>query len=74
MQMEEYQHIRHKINYKVIYLEEQIKLLDVNLEMTETLIAVLEQCQEKGGRLERQMYENIGVKVLRRIRKYLIDY
>ena len=72
--MEEYQPIRHKINYKVIYLEEQIKLLDVNREMTETLIAVLEQCQQKGGRLDRVMYENIGVKVLRRIRKYLIDY
>jgi len=45
MQMEEHRSIRHKIGYKVIYLEEQVKLLDINKEATEALIGVLKKCK-----------------------------
>ena len=72
--MEEHKAIHHKIRFKLIYLTEQVKLLDLNMEATETLIEILEKCKEKGGRLERNMYDEIDVRILRVIRKYLLEY
>ena len=48
--------IRHKIRYKIIYLTEQRKLLDLNLLAAKEVIAILEKCQNNGGKMERAMY------------------
>ena len=41
MELPEYQSIKFKIKYKVIYLEEQRKLLDLNLRAANVIIEML---------------------------------
>lgn len=70
--MEAYAGIRHKIHYKLIYLTEQRKLLDLNLKAVSTVLEILRKCKENGGVLLRSMYEQVPMEMLRMIRKYLI--
>lgn len=72
--MPEYQSIRFKIGYKVIYLEEQRKLLDLNLRAANVIIEMLEAARSNGGVLEEKMYASLPIEVLRMVRKYLISY
>lgn len=74
MDMPEYQSIRFKIRYKVIYLEEQRKLLDLNLRAANVIIEMLEAAKDNGGVLEEKMYASLPIEVLRMVRKYLISY
>jgi len=49
----EYQNIHHKIRYKIIYLTEQTKLLDGNLEATNAIIKILKKCKQNNDVLTR---------------------
>lgn len=61
MDMPEYQSIRFKIRYKVIYLEEQRKLLDLNLRAANVIIEMLEAAKANGGVLEERMYASLPI-------------
>lgn len=74
MEMAEFGAIRHKIYYKVVYLTEQRKLLDVNLGAVDAIIGVLEKCRLNEGVLRREMYEKLPIEVIRIIKKYLVAY
>lgn len=58
----------------MIYLEEQRKLLDVNLRAANVIIEMLEVAKAYGGVLEMKMYASLPIEVLRMVRKYLISY
>jgi hypothetical protein len=70
----EYAAIQFKIRYKIIYLEEQRKLLDLNLRAVDVIIDLLEQANRNGGVLEERMFSSLPIDVLRMVRKYLIAY
>lgn len=74
MELPEYENIRFKIRYKVIYLEEQRKLLDLNLRAANVIIEMLDAARKNGGVLEERMYAGLPIEVLRMVRKYLISY
>jgi hypothetical protein len=44
-QDEQYSKIQHKIRYKIIYLTEQRKLLDINLKASEHILGILAKCK-----------------------------
>lgn len=48
---QEYASIRHKLRYKIIYLQEQRKLLDLNLKACDNILAILAKCKENSGKL-----------------------
>jgi hypothetical protein len=73
-QLEEHASISHKIRFKIIYLTEQRKLLDLNMQAVEAILAILGKCKENGDQMGREMYESMPIEVLRMIRKYLMQY
>lgn len=56
----------------MIYLEEQRKLLDLNLKAVHQIIDILEKVKKNGNVLERNMYMSLPIEDLRIIRKYLV--
>ena len=55
----------------MIYLEEQRKLLDLNMKAVNQILDILEKVKQNGGVLERSMYIGLPIEDLRIIRKYL---
>lgn len=67
------QNTKFKIKYKIIYLEEQRKLLDINMGAVDAIISILKMAKNNKGTLLPSMYEGLPIEVLRIIRKYLIS-